>query len=557
MKITNPILTGFNPDPSICVVDGDFYVATSTFEWFPGVQIHHSRDLRNWRLLTRPLNRISQLDLKGCQHSGGVWAPCLTHADGLFWLVYTNVRSHGSLGIDAPHFLITAPTVEGPWSEPVMLGANGFDPSLFHDADGRKYLVNMQLGPIGGARRFDGITLQEYDHAEKRLIGKRVHIWEGTELGVTEGPHLYRKDGWYYLVAAEGGTGWRHAVSVARSRDLFGPYETDPANPMLTAAERPDVHLKCAGHADFFQTQTGDWYMVHLCQRPLQKQGLPESKWNEDKVCILGRETALQRVEWPAGQFPRLKDGGNAPHDSLQASDLPLHPWTESLRDDFDGSQPNLHFQTLREPYNESWLSLSRRPGWLSLKGRNSLFSRFEQSLLARRLQHFQAEAETCLCFDPKHPKQEAGLIAYYDRINYHYLRVTATENGKLKIGVVSSDNARGYGDRFRITEGPCMPRNERLYLKMANDHADLRFAWRLENDDWTWFDTVFDSTNLGDWASEISSFTGTFWGLCCQDASGDGIWAEFDYFDYRPAGGQPEKKKLTKRSGNHDMFQT
>jgi xylan 1,4-beta-xylosidase len=536
MKIDNPILTGFNPDPSICVVKDDFYIATSTFEWFPGVQIHHSNDLKNWRLLTRPLNRVSQLDLKGCQHSGGVWAPCLTYSDDMFWLVYTNVRSHGGPVTDSPYFLVTASNIEGPWSEPIKLGANGFDPSLFHDQSGKKYLVNMQMGDLDANKRFEGITIREYDHNEKRFVGDSIHIWDGTELGLTEGPHLYQKDGWYYLIAAEGGTGLSHAVSIARSKDIYGPYETDPNNPMLTSKNRPDLYLKTAGHGDLFQIQDGSWYMVHLCQRPIQKCGIPEVDWTKDKISILGRETALQQIVWPEGEFPRLKECGNGPFDSVEAPKLPECPWTESLNDNFDEDKLNIHFQSLREPIDESWCSLKRKSGTLCLLGRNSLFSRFDQSLVARRLQHFKAEAETSMLFKPKSPKQEAGLIAYYDRMNYHYLRASLAENGMIDISVASSNNSTGWGENsFIITKGGTCLNSSKIGMKMVNNFSDLKFAWRIDDGEWNWFEKTFDSTNMGDGCSKISNFTGTFWGICCQDMTGDGTWAEFDYFNYRP----------------------
>jgi xylan 1,4-beta-xylosidase len=222
--IQNPILTGFNPDPSICRVGEDYYIATSTFEWFPGVQIHHSRDLAHWRLLGRALDRRSQLDMRGCQNSGGIWAPCLTHADGKFWLVYTNVHHHAAgVVMDTPNYLVTADRIEGPWSEPVYLNAIGFDPSLFHDPSGKKYVVQMQMGEAGTTTRFDGIMLQEFDAEKMALVGQPVKIWPGSAIGITEGPHLYFRDGWYYLLTAEGGTAMRHAISICRSRNLHGP----------------------------------------------------------------------------------------------------------------------------------------------------------------------------------------------------------------------------------------------------------------------------------------------------------------------------------------------
>src|SRR3954467_13027217 len=204
-RIRNPILPGFNPDPSIVRVGEDYYIATSTFEWFPGVQIHHSRDLVNWRLLTRPLTRASQLDMLGDPDSGGVWAPCLTHADGLFHLIYTDVKRYGRTTVggasgaslrDFHNYLVTAETIDGHWSDPVYLNSSGFDPSLFHDADGKKYLLNQLWDHRPGHSRFAGIVLQQYDAAARTLVGSRKNIFRGTALGLTEAPHLYQRNGY-------------------------------------------------------------------------------------------------------------------------------------------------------------------------------------------------------------------------------------------------------------------------------------------------------------------------------------------------------------------------
>ncbi len=216
--IRNPILPGFNPDPSIVRVGDDYYIATSTFEWFPGVQIHHSRDLENWRLLTRPLRRASQLDMRGDPDSCGIWAPCLSHADGLFHLIYTDVKRYGRTTTagasgaslrDFHNYLVTSPTIDGDWSDPIYLNSSGFDPSLFHDEDGRKYLVNMLWDHRPGRNRFAGIVCQEYS-PEGAQSGRRTpEIFEGTPLGLTEAPHLYRRGGyitWSPPRAAPAGT---------------------------------------------------------------------------------------------------------------------------------------------------------------------------------------------------------------------------------------------------------------------------------------------------------------------------------------------------------------
>ncbi len=533
----NPIITGFNPDPSVCRVGEDYYIATSTFEWFPGVQIHHSRDLAHWRLLGRALDRVSQLDMRGCQNSGGIWAPCLTHADGKFWLVYTNVRHHMSgVVMDTPNYLVTATEIEGPWSEPVFLNASGFDPSLFHDADGKKYVVQMQMGEAVTPVRFDGIILQEFDTGRMKLVGEPKKIWPGSPIGITEGPHLLKKDGWYYLITAEGGTAMRHAISVGRSKYLWGPYDLHPQNPLLTAFQQAHLDLKSAGHGCFVETQNGEWFTVHLAHRPLQRPGRLVLDREENKSAPLGRETCLQGLCWGEDGWPRLAQGGNSPAEVV-AVNLPPQAWpADPLRDDFDGHRLNRHFQTLREPLEENWASLNRRPGWLSLRGRDSLASTFDQSLVARRLQHFQAAAETCLAFQPSHFKQAAGLVAYYDRLHYHYFRVTAAGPGKIKLGVISSENTKT--SRLEVAELP-IEAGQGLRLRMDMDHAELRFAWSTgasrRGGSWESVDQVFEATMLGDWVSPHSNFTGTFWGVCCQDLLDRSIWAAFDYFDYQP----------------------
>ena len=277
----NPILPGFHPDPSIVRVGEDYYIATSTFEWWPGVRIHHSRDLVNWRLVGHALTRRSQLDLRGVQDSGGVWAPALSHSDGLFWVVYSDVRGFNGFAKDVRNYLVTAPTIEGPWSDPAPLNASGFDPSLFHDDDGRKWILNQIWDRRPDHNQFAGIALQEYDPIAQKLRNNPVTIFQGTELGVTEGPHIYKRSGYYYLITAEGGTGEAHAVTIARARNLAGPYEICPHNPILTAAGRPEATLQKAGHGSLVETPDGRWYLAHLCSRPGRRSRRDRSRGAE------------------------------------------------------------------------------------------------------------------------------------------------------------------------------------------------------------------------------------------------------------------------------------
>ena len=541
-QIQNPILPGFHPDPSIVRVGDDYYLANSTFEWFPGVPIHHSRDLVNWRLIGHALTRPSQLDLRGITDSGGVWAPSLSHHDGQFWLIYTNLRTSG-MGRpfkDVKIFLTTAPDILEPWSEPVELNAVGFDPSLFHDDDGRKWLVNMLWDFRKGRNRFAGIVVQEYDHATRRLIGPMTKILEKQEL--TEGPNLYRHDGWYYLMLAEGGTGWNHGISMARARNILGPYELDPQTSVLTSRDDASLTLQKAGHGELVQTQSGEWYLAHLAGRPL-KTNAGNDPSSPDKTasaaaraghrCVLGRETCLQRVEWRAGWL-RLAHGGHHPHNSIPAPDnLAARPWpTLPERDGFDSEKLGLPWSSLRVPVDESWLSLKERPGRLRLRGRDSLFSLFEQSLIARRLQDFHVTVETCLEFSPAHFMQGAGLICYYETRQFYYLRVTHDEaRGKI-LGIVLCDagNYDELGGDVAVNDWP------QVFLRAEINRERLQFSASPDGNAWRDIGPVLDMSKLSDDYGGTLRFTGAMVGLCAQDVGGNRAVADFDYFIYRPA---------------------
>ncbi len=531
--IQNPILRGFNPDPSIVRVGDDYYVATSTFEWYPGVQIHHSRDLVHWRLLTRPLSRASQLDMRGDPDSCGVWAPCLTHQGGLFWLIYTDVKRYGRTTVggasgaslrDFHNFLVTSPTIDGEWSDPVYLNSSGFDPSLFHDDDGRKYLVNQLWDHRPGHNRFAGIVLQEYSVAEKRLIGPRANIFAGTPLGLTEAPHLYKRNGVYYLLTAEGGTGWGHAVTMARSTSLTGPYELHPEVYIMSARHRPDVALQRAGHADFVDTQDGETYMVYLCGRPLRNRGR----------CTLGRETAIARMQWGPDGWLRTADGKGLPSVEVEAPALPAHPFpAPALREDFDDPSLPLPFQWLRTPYADEILSLTARPGHLRLIGRESIGSLFRQSLVARRQQSHCYSASTRIEFEPEHFQQAAGLVAYYGGTKFHYLHVSRDETVGKHLRVMSALPDQVQADAFtppvKVPSGP-------IELRVEVDHERLLFAYRIGQGAWQWLPQQLDASILSDEAAApgTPNFTGAFVGLACQDTSGAGHSADFDWFEYR-----------------------
>lgn len=538
--ITNPILRGFNPDPSIVRVGDDYYIATSTFEWYPGVQIHHSRDLINWKLLARPLNRASQLNMLGDPDSCGIWAPCLTYDDGLFYLIYTDVKRYGrtsqpgSSGAslrDMHNYLVTSPSIDGEWSDPVYLNSSGFDPSLFHDDDGRKYLLNMLWDHRPGKNRFAGIELQEYSIAEKRLIGPRELIFKGTSIGFTEGPHLYKRNNYYYLLTAEGGTGWGHAVTLARSPHLNGPYELHPEKYVLTSRHRPDVELQRAGHADIVETQSGETYMVHLCGRPIPNRGR----------CVLGRETAIQKMVWDDDGWLRTADRQGIPHITVPAPPLRAHEFqTSAVRENFDSDTLPTDFQWLRSPWPDELFSLSARPGYLRIYGRESIGSPFRQGLVARRQQSHCYSARTSVDFDPHDFQQMAGLVCYYNSSKFHYLYITHDETLGRHLRVMSFLPDQVQTDSFT----PPIPISRRvpIHLRVEVDFERLNFGYSFDGETWNWLPEQLDASILSDEATApgLPNFTGAFVGVCCQDTSGAARPADFDYFDYEERDYQP-----------------
>ncbi|SCF09182.1 glycoside hydrolase family 43 protein [Micromonospora chokoriensis] len=526
-SIRNPVLAGFHPDPSILRVDDDYYLATSTFEWYPGVRVHHSRDLVNWRTLSGVITDRRLLDLRGCGDSNGVWAPDLTYHDGLFYLVYSDVASFASGYWDPQNFLVTAEDIAGPWSDPVKLHGRGFDAALFHDEDGTTWLLSMSADWRPGRDRFGGIEIQQYDRVERRLVGSPRMLFTGTSVGVTEGPHIYRHDGWYWLITAEGGTSWEHQVTVARSRELFGPYEVDPDGPLLTSVGRPDLRLQKAGHGSLVRTQTDEWYLAHLVGRPYSPLG----------SCVLGRETAIQRVEWPSGEWPKI--AGGVPADEVVAPDLPAHPWpAEPETDHFDAPELGLCWSTLRRPASTDWVDLHARPSYLRIHGGQSPVGRQAPSLVARRVGAMHCSLETVVEFDPADHRQLAGITAYYNTLNWHHLYLTRDDDGRTVLQLLSSDNGRRtpYPDLTVDVSGVT-----RVGLRAVFDGPVVRFDYDL-GAGWQPAGVDLDATILSDEHAALIidgepaawGFTGSFLGLWVQDLGGDGAYADFDLATYR-----------------------
>ncbi|KAK4202304.1 glycosyl hydrolases family 43-domain-containing protein [Triangularia verruculosa] len=530
-QVRNPILPGFNPDPSILRVGDDYYIATSTFEWYPGVQIHHSKDLANWELVTRPLTRKSQLDMRGDPDSCGIWAPCLTHDGDKFWLVYTDVKRKDGSFKDTHNYIVSAPAIEGPWSDPVYTNSSGFDPSLFHDPDtGKKWFVNMLWDHRRRPLLFAGIALQEWDPSSGKLIGPRKNIYQGTELALVEGPHLYKRNGWYYLLTAEGGTGYDHAVTFARSRDIWGPYETHPDKHILSSKDHPHAALQRAGHGDIVDTPDGKTYLVHLAGRPTTQR----------RRCVLGRETAIQECFWK-DDWLFVKDG---PVPSLYV-DLPgardEERYWQTQKYSFN-SNDGLHkdFQWLRTPEAERIFNLQDNK--LNLIGRESIGSWFEQALVARRQEHFSYDAETVIDFSPTDEREFAGLTAYYCRYNFFYLIVSAHSDGQRELLIMASEASWPVGNLNLPLSNPesvVIPNEGKVRLKVTVRGKELQFWYALEGDgELQKIGPVFDASIVSDECGghqAHGSFTGAFVGMAASDLNGTARVASFDHFIYTP----------------------
>jgi xylan 1,4-beta-xylosidase len=526
--ISNPILPGFHPDPSIVRVQDDYYIANSTFEWFPGVRIHHSKDLVNWRPIGYALDRSSQLNMLGNPDSGGIWAPCLSYDKGIFYLVFTDVKRLNGDYKDSHNYLVTSTSIEGPWSEPIYLNSVGFDPSLFHDEDGRKWLVQMIWDPSGPRDSFHsyfaGIVIQEYCLQSQSLIGERREIFGGSSLGVTEGPHLYRMKGYYYLLTAEGGTAWDHACTLARSKNLFGPYEMNPNGHLLTSKDSPSAELQRSGHGDIVITQEGEVYLVHLCGRPLANRG----------VCPLGRETAIQKLRWDQEDW-LMPEHGNVPRVLVSApSDFMIEKQIqpEIVRDDFSRNALGPEYQWLRAPISES-MSLSERPGFLRLKGRESIGSTFHQSLVARRLTSHRQAASCRLDFKPESFLQMAGLALYYNSEKFIYFMVTATKHGQRCLKIQINDNSpTGFWPLKKPIE---LTPHQSLILRIQVDRENAYASYRYEvSQEWEIIPIKLDASICSDehGGNAGRNFTGAFFALCCQDLSGSRLAADFDWFE-------------------------
>lgn len=509
----NPILSGCYPDPSICRAGDDFYLVTSTFEYFPGLPIFHSRDLVHWRQIGHALTRESQLPLQGVHSSGGLYAPTIRYHDGTFYIINTLVGGKAQWG----NFIVTAGNPAGPWSEPYWLdGADGFDPSLFFDADGRAWYVGSRMARNSQFEGHTEIWLQELDLQAMRLIGEPVVLWEGALKGArwAEAPHIYKIGEYYYLMIAEGGTAQHHAVTVARGKNISGPYEANPGNPVLTHRHLGlDYPIVGVGHADLVDTPSGEWWAVLLGMRPYGGY-----------YYNLGRETFLVPVRWEE-DWPVFSPGKGKVEFEYPAPNLPPQPWPQlPARDDFDTNTLSFAWNSLRTS-PERFASLSERPGYLRLHLQpERLSENASPSFIGRRQQHINFYAQTEFEFLPGAPNECAGL-ALTQSPDFHYLLVVTLEE-KPAIQLVR----RASGVEEILARAPISVPRIRLKVEAREQsynfyYTDKAGNWQplLENVDGRILSTPVAGGFLGAYLGMVASSNG-------QPSRNQ---ADFDWFEY------------------------
>lgn len=495
----NPVIPGFHPDPSVCRVGDDFYLVTSSFEFSPGVPIFHSKDLVNWEQIGHCLTRPSQLPLQKAGVSGGIYAPTIRYHEGTFYMITTNVSDKGN-------FIVYTKDPAGEWSDPVWLPQNGIDPSLYFE-DGKCYMTSNPDNTI---------YLYEIDPKSGKQLSASKAIWSGTGGRYPESPHIYKKDGFYYLLISEGGTEYGHKVTIARSNHIDGPYESNPANPILThsnvnAQMNP---IQGTGHADLVQAADGSWWMVCLGFRP--QSGLHH---------MLGRETFLAPVRWDANAWPVVNGNGTI-NLNMDVATLPLKPFKAPVLDsEFNGKKLGFEWNYLRNPHLENY-SLTDKKGTLRLKATNVTLDAVDSPTFAgRRQEHIDFTATTVLDLADAKEGDAAGITVYMNNISHYDLSVKQGAGNKRTL-VLQYRMASVLHTAAEVE----LPQGKiKLQVKGNKDHYSFAYATDGAN-----FKPLGKADVRFISSETAGGFTGIYLGLFATSATkASKAYADFDKFEY------------------------
>ena len=497
----NPVIPGFHPDPSICRVDSNYYLVNSTFEYFPGVPLFHSKDLINWQQIGHCLTRESQLPLEKCSNWGGIYAPTIRYYKGRFYMITTNVSGGGN-------FMVYTDDINSEWSDPIWINVPAIDPSLFFDDNKCYVTVNPE----------NSIVLYEIDPETGHVLTEGHTIWNGTGGRYPEGPHIYKKDNWYYLLISEGGTEYGHKVTIARSRDIYGPYESNPANPILTHAGMiaQDNPIQGTGHADLIEAHDGSWWMVCLGFRP-----------QSGRHHLLGRETFLAPVRWDKNAWPVVNGDGTIELE-MNCPTLPLYTVEElPSMNNFNDMALGPEWNYLRNP-NASNYSLTENPGYLRLKGTSITLDEIDSpTFVGRRQQDICFTAGTSVKLGKAQFGDKAGMTVFMKN-NAHY--DISVEEAKEKTQKVVLSYRLGM---MQHIEKEVIVPNGTTWLAIQGDNNEYVFTYSTDGNKYETLGRM-DTRYLS--SESTNGFTGVYIGLFAVAPSKKSkSYVDFDYFIYLP----------------------
>jgi alpha-N-arabinofuranosidase len=523
--LKNPIMPGFYPDPSILKVNTDYYLVNSTFSYFPGIPVFHSKDLQNWKQIGNVIDRPSQMDFVGEQVSRGLFAPAINYHKGVYYVTCTDIDNGGN-------FVVTAKNPAGPWSDPVMLPrARGIDPSLFFDADDKAYIIYNSDAPdnkplYSGHRT---IRMFEFDFRNLKLIGEEIQLVNGgvdlTKKPVwIEGPHIYKRDGFYYLMAAEGGTSVNHTEVILRSKNVKGPYIPYEKNPILTQRHLDPNRknpITSAGHADLVEGPDGNTYAVFLAVRPYQAD-----------LYNTGRETFIAPVKWIDG-WPVINPDNEEIQYSYPVSFKEVKqknalPITGNFEHKFKFKDLfNSHFLFLRT-HDASWYRLKKGELTMNLLP-ETIMGRGNPAFIARRQQHLNSTAYTAMQFSTKKENEKAGLTIFQNEFHFYYICKSFSDGKEVIQLYQGSPKTKGME---LIQQHPLSNNSDKVFLKIeaAKDtysfsYAEKKNQWKVLKND---VDGKFLSTNVA------GGFVGALFGVYAT-SSGEPSQntATFKWFGY------------------------
>lgn len=546
-KFNNPILAGFYPDPSICKVESDYYLVNSTFAFYPGIPIFHSKDLVNWKLIGHVLDRPEQLNLDGFGISRGIFAPAIRYNNGIFYVTCTLVDGGGN-------FIVYSEKPEGPWSNPIWLPEiNGIDPSLYFDDDGKVYITYNSDAPENKPL-YEGhrtVRMVEFDIDSMKVISDPIILING---GVDiskkpiwiEGPHIYKINGLYYLTAAEGGTAEDHSQVILRSDKVDGPYIPYEKNPILTQRHldpKRNFPITSTGHADFVQNDKGEWWSIFLACRPYRPF--------EDNFYNTGRETFLAPVKWVDG-WPVIDPDNEEvqyqyplPIENVTENvEDTLKPWRQRVdisysgnfttKDNFDKNELHKSWIFLRTPH-EKWYNLKSKEGYLSINLRPETCSgKMNPSFVARRQQHINSAASTSLLFNPVSENEKAGLIVFLNEGRYYFLCKSIMDNEPV-IQLYKSIDKENSNDEIELIASSKINNEQadkNLNFKIESTGKVYSFYYSFDNDNWTLLKDNVDATYLS--VDIPRDFTGCLYAMyATSSGSPSNNSAHFDWFKY------------------------